>query len=316
MAITVILCTYNRCQSLSKTLESLAATQMPENVAWQVLVVDNNSSDQTRFIAKEYCHRYPDRFLYLFEPQQGKSYALNSGIREAHGDVLAFTDDDVVVDPNWLHNLTVPLQCGPWAGVGGRIFPERGFAPPHWLDTRGRYALGPLAIFDHGPDAGELAESPYGANMAFRKAMFSKFGFFRTDLGPQPGSEIRNEDAEFSSRLLSAGEQLWYEPSAVVYHAVPQNRVQKAYFLTWWFDKARADTRQLGVMKHTRWSVAGVPLYLLRRLAIWTLRWTGSVSAAQRFSNKLKVWSLAGEILESYQLPRRHLPQQNAVVRQ
>lgn len=300
MTISVILCTYNRSGSLSKALKSLAASRMPETVQWDVLVVDNNSPDDTRIVAEDFCRRYPGRFRYLFEPQQGKSHALNTGIREAMADVLAFVDDDVEVDPNWLHNLTAVLCNDGWAGVGGRILPETGFAPPGWLDTSGRYALAPLAIFDLGDNAGELREAPFGTNMAFRIEMFSKYGGFRTDLGPRPGSEIRNEDAEFGSRLLAAGERFWYEPSAVVYHAIPKARVQKGYFLTWWHDKARADIRQDGIQPHTRWFIAGVPLVFFRRLCVWTLQWVTGLNARRRFSSKLNVWGLAGAIKETH----------------
>src|SRR5208282_2321290 len=87
--ITVILCTYNRCQSLARALDSVAAQTFSESVEWEVLVVDNNSRDQTRDVAEDFCRRYPGRFRYLFEPRQGKSYALNAGIREARGDILA-----------------------------------------------------------------------------------------------------------------------------------------------------------------------------------------------------------------------------------
>jgi len=305
MKIAVILCTYNRCQSLAKTLESVAMSTLPASVQWDVLVVDNNSKDQTRSVVEDYCLRYPELFRYLFEPRQGKSYALNSGIREAQGDVLAFLDDDVKVAPNWLHNLTAALNDRELAGVGGRILPEAGFIPPRWMDTRERYGLGPLAIFDLGLEAGELKEAPFGTNMAFRKEVFSKYGDFRTDLGPQPGSEIRNEDAEFGARVLAGGERLWYEPSAVVYHAIPRARVQKAYFLAWWFDKARADVRQYGMPRNTRWHVGGMPLYLFRRLAVWTLRWITSVHSPRRFSNKVQVWKVAGTMTERYQQVHR-----------
>lgn len=298
MKITVILCTYNRGKSLAKALDSLAASVLPESTEWEVLVVDNNSTDQTREVVESFCLRFPHRFRYLFESQQGKSNALNAGIRRASGDVLAFVDDDVTVEPTWLQNLTAALQGSEWVGSGGRILPERTFQVPRWLSLKGRYALAPLAIFDLGLQAGPLTEPPFGTNMAFRKNLFEKYGCFRTDLGPRPGSEIRNEDTEFGSRLVAAGESLWYEPSAIVYHSVPHHRVQKRYFLTWWYDKARADIREFGISPDTKWSVAGVPLYLFRRLAVWAARWVLAFDPGLRFSNKLKVWGVAGQIME------------------
>jgi glycosyltransferase involved in cell wall biosynthesis len=306
MNITVILCTYNRCESLSKALESAAALRLPDSVEWEILIVDNNSNDRARDVVNEFCNRYPGRFRYLFEPQPGKSYALNSGIREARGTVLAFMDDDVTVDRLWLANLTAILQSGEWAGAGGRILPEKDFSPPRWLSLtgpRGRYALAPLALFDLGEQPGLLAEPPFGTNMAFRKEMFEKHGGFRTDLGPRPGSEIRNEDTEFGARLLTKGERIRYEPSAVVYHAISAERVQKKYYLDWWFAKGRADIRQFGIPRNS-WRVFGIPLCLFRRVAVWTLRWMVNLNPARRFHCKLAVWAKAGEIVECY----RHSP--------
>src|ERR1039458_10609075 len=90
MRITVILCTHNRCRSLAKALESVAASEVPASIEWDVLVMDNNSRHQTREVVQDFCRRYPGRFRYLFEPQPGKSYALNSGVREARAEIVAF----------------------------------------------------------------------------------------------------------------------------------------------------------------------------------------------------------------------------------
>jgi glycosyltransferase involved in cell wall biosynthesis len=316
MKITVILCTCNRCQSLAKALESVAASALPASVDWEVVVVDNNSSDQTRQIVEDFRQRYPGRFRYLFEPQQGKSSALNAGIRAAHGDILVFTDDDVTMEATWLQNLTVTLRNKEWAGAGGRVLPERTFSPPPWLSLEVRYSLGPLALFDLGPDAHELTEAPFGNNMAFKSALFKKYGGFRTDLGPRFSSRDARktgEDTEFSDRLLAAGERLWYEPSAIVYHAVTANRVQKKYFLEWWFDKSRSQIRTRGIPHDAKLYVAGIPLYLFSRLAVWILRWMIGISPSRRFSCKLSVWTVAGAILECYRqrCSRRRVPGQD-----
>src|SRR5690348_15508289 len=128
--ITVIVCTYNRCRDLAGALDGVAASRMPTSVTWEILVVDNNSTDQTREVVEGFDHRYPGRFRYVFEPRPGKSFALNTGIANARGEVLAFVDDDVTVEPTWLHNLTAELHDGKWAGAGGRILPPEGFKPP------------------------------------------------------------------------------------------------------------------------------------------------------------------------------------------
>ena len=294
------MCTYNRCRSLAKALESVAASELPASVEWEVFVVDNNSQDQTHGVVEEFCRRFPGRCRYVTETQQGKSYALNTGIREADGEILAFMDDDVIVEPDWLQNLTGALHNPQWAGAGGRILPKWAGPPPTWIPIKEWLGLAPLVMFDLGPEAGTLTELPVGANMAFRKEIFQRYGGFRTDLGPRPGSEIRGEDSEFGSRILAAGEKLRYEPSAVVYHAVPQNRLRKQYFLRWWFDRGRADVLATGSAAKTKWRVAGVPLHLFRRVVMGCLRWMVAVEPSRRFSRKLTVWFLTGQILENY----------------
>ena len=307
MRISVILCTHNRSQSLIKALDSIAAQAIPESVEWEVLVVDNNSTDRTREVIEEFSRRHPGRFRYVFELQLGVSSARNAGIREARGEVLAFTDDDLTVEPTWLQNLTGGLKTGEWAGAGGRILCGNTFDPPEWLALEGPYSmLGVLcAHFDLGDKPLELDRAPYGANMAFRKEVFEKYGGFRTDLGPSPGNEMRNEDTEFGRRLRRRGARLRYEPSAVVYHPVPVNRVEKGYFLKWWFEFGRALVREWGQGP----SVFGVPrpYFNILKLATLTLgtrvwKWMLALNPPKRFYNKCWVWVTAGQIQEYFSL--------------
>src|SRR5690349_7148849 len=126
--ITVIVCTHNRCQGLAKSLDSIAASIVPNSLDWEILVVDNNSSDDTAKIVHDVCNRYPRRFRYVFEPNEGLSNARNAGIKQAKGNIIVFTDDDLTVAPTWLGNLTAKLHDGRWAGAGGRILPATAFA--------------------------------------------------------------------------------------------------------------------------------------------------------------------------------------------
>jgi glucosyl-dolichyl phosphate glucuronosyltransferase len=303
MDVTVVICTYNRSELLAQALESVSRQALPSSIEWEVLVVDNNSTDRTSPIVQEYIQRSPGLFRYLFEPAAGKSHALNAAIREARGDILAFTDDDVTVEPTWLQNLTAELQKGEWAGAGGPVLPQRSFSLPPWLSADYPRTFAPLALFNLGPRPCALRESPYGNNMAFRRTMFEKYGGFRTDLGPQPDSRNSRkcEDSEFGHRLLAAGERLRYEPSAKVYHAMPETRLRKQYFLTWWFDKGRSDLCEFGIPSGVKWIIGGIPLYLFRRLIVWTLRWAIAVVPSRKFFCHTQVRWLVGQIVESWQ---------------
>ncbi len=174
MMQTVILCTYNRGKDLCRALESLAAQRLPAFVNWEILVVDNGSSDNTREIVEAYCARYPGRFRYVLEPHPGKSYALNTGISKSQGEILAFTDDDATFAPDWLYNLTSSLHDGQWAGAGGRTLPSQPFTPPRWLSLKGAFDMSGIvaATFDKGDQPVHLDDAPYGVNMAFRKKVF------------------------------------------------------------------------------------------------------------------------------------------------
>jgi glycosyltransferase involved in cell wall biosynthesis len=271
-------------------------------IAWEVLVVDNNSLDQTRAVVQSFCQRYAGRFRYVFEPTPGKSYALNSGIADARGQVLAFVDDDVSVEPTWLQNLTGELLRDPsLAGIGGRTLPAGDFARPPWLSKNMTgWGEAVFAYFDMGDKPIALTRPPYGANMAFRKSIFDRYGGFRADLGPSPGSQIRNEDTEFGRRVMAAGERLRYEPSAVVYHPLPQGRITQEYFFSWWFDYGRALMKERGDRPNLfgiRWDYWS----LLARFAEISIRTLGarfSPRPSKRFDFKCKIWRNKGQIAE------------------
>jgi glucosyl-dolichyl phosphate glucuronosyltransferase len=289
---------------------------VPSSVEWEVLVVDNNSKDKTRVVVQEFCDRYPGRYRYFLEPLQGLSNARNSGIREARGDIVAFVDDDVTVEPAWLQNLTAELLDGKWAGAGGRIRPHQGFVPPDWLNLGGEFYLdGSLVLFDLGDNACELDQPPFGTNMAFQRAMFEKYGGFRTDLGRCGDSLIGNEETEFGQRLKAGGERLWYVPSAVVYHPVPEQRLKKSYLRRWWYSYGRSIVRQTGKGP----SIREVPGFYLRRLK-GGLRWMffsnpdWPLYPDWRFYAEIQVCLAAGEIVEILRLARQKASNDKAAV--
>ena len=301
MKIGIVLCTYNRCGVLPNALESIAASELPAGIEWEILIIDNNSSDRTHEVSEEFCRRMPSRFRYIFEGRPGKSFALNTGIAASDADVLVFVDDDVVVERTWLDRLTAPLfESDRWAGVGGPVVVQWPTQAPRWL-PRGPYALGPLAGFMLGGKAEEVFSPLIGANMAYRASMFRNLGGFRTDLGPSPNKNIPrvSEDSEFGRRVLAAGERLFYEPAAIVHHPAYQERLKKEYFQRWWYAKGVGNIRSEEVRVGPGTIVfLKVPLHIYRRLAVWTLRWLTAIEPSYRFECKLKVWCMLGTAAE------------------
>ena len=299
MKASILVCTFNRADALAASLRSLAQLSVPPDLTWEIVIVDNNSNDHTRAVAESFSTEFPGRFRYLFEPRQGKSFALNTGIKEAKGDILAFTDDDATVDPCWLAQLTDAIEKFDCVGVGGKIVPVWNFPRPDWLILEGPHRLMDAVVsLDLGPEPHPIKAAVYGVNMAFRKQAFEKYGGFRKDLGPTVGNEVRGEDSEFCRRLIKAGENLVYVPGAVVYHPVERKRIEKRYFQVWYLGRGRASVREGGIPSNAI-RYFGVPRYLFASLGRNLLKWLFCPSAQRRFYHKLSAYETWGQILES-----------------
>jgi glycosyltransferase involved in cell wall biosynthesis len=303
--ISVLICTYNRCDSLRTTLASLAAMVLPQDFAWEVIVVDNNSSDGTKRVVEDFARSgIPAR--YLFESTQGKSYALNSGIKQARGDIIAFTDDDVVVDKHWLSGLLEAFERYDCDGVAGRVvavWPEQ---KPVWFQHGGRYpSARAIVAFDLGLDACEASAPPPGANWAFRRKIFDNCGLFRTDLGRNGrmgDAFLGGEDTEFFWRITrNFKAKVVYTPTAIVFHPVTEDRTTRQYFLLWCLHAGRSQMRLEGIPS---WAVCyfGVPRYYFRSLAVNFLRWLTSLHSIPRFYYKQQTYMYAGLVSEARRL--------------
>lgn len=302
MHISVILCTYNRCESLQKVLNDLKNLRVPEGILYEILVIDNNSSDGTRFVVEAVSAEMPEIFKYIFEPRQGKSFALNRGISVAQGKIIAFTDDDVEIDPEWLVEIKRAFEVHDCVGIGGRIVATWKFAKPSWYEENGPYKLLTVIVkLDLGEDPCELRVPPPGANMAFRRSAFEKYGQFRDDLGPNPGDLVRGEDAEFCWRLIRGGERIMYAPKALVYHPVEEKRIKKEYFESWYFDQGRASVRMEGIPGGAT-LYFGIPRYYFRNFVAILVKWACCLSRKRRFYYKLRLYQVAGQIAETYTL--------------
>lgn len=297
--ISVVVCTYNRSKILRAALQSLSAMTVPPDVQWELIVIDNNSQDETADAVAQFSKTSPVDVRYVFETQQGKSHALNRGIREAHGDIIAFTDDDVIVDKLWLFHISKTFQDFECMAVAGKVVPAWSGSKPHWFYEERPYPLGfAIAHFDLGGTARRITQSGFGANVAFTKEAFAKYGLFRTDLGPIKDVHMSGEETEFFGRLINGREVIAYTPDAVVHHPVEKARVRKAYFQSWYFNFGRSQVRVEGVPKNAV-RYFGVPRYLFRMIARNVLGWICTLDSQRRFHNKIHVYCIAGMMAES-----------------
>lgn len=301
MDISVVLATYNRAASLQVTLESFAAQEFPSTLSWELLVVDNNSSDDTAGTIRRFTQRLGPRVRYIFEGQQGRSAALNAGIAQAAGDVIAFTDDDVILDRNWLSQMHRAFDDPSVSAVGGRILPLWRGPQPKWLEMDGQQAV---VNFDLGDQSKEIQIAPMGANSAFRKEMFPKYGLFRLDLGVRGSKHtITCDDTEFGGRLMAGREKIVYCPTAVIHHPVDPARTTKKYFLTWYFYNGVSLTRTGGLPTEGVFYF-GIPRWLFGRLLRSVGNWFATLNPERRFQAKLKVCQSIGQIVECHRLSR------------
>lgn len=257
MDASIVICTHNRAAKLQRTLRVLADMAVPREAAWELIVVDNNSTDATRSVCDSYRSTLP--VAYIFEPRQGKSIALNRGIAEAQGALLVFTDDDVDVDRHWLAALLEAARRYPDASfLGGKVLPLWESEPPRWiLEHLGR--LHTNVHVDRGEREGcvtdfmQNGEPPFlvGANLAIRPSALSTRYRFQEDVGPQ-GSDrlgqgnVRGEEINLEERLLAAGHIGIYVPQAVVYHRHPPERQCERYVRKYFFGSGISNVRLSG----------------------------------------------------------------------
>jgi glycosyltransferase involved in cell wall biosynthesis len=283
--VSVVISTYNRCSLLARALESLQQ-QDTTDVSYEILVVDNNSTDETRSITQSFVDQNPERLRYVFEPKQGLSHARNAGIARARASIIAFTDDDVRVSSNWVSRIKAGFTAEPNVDfLGGKVLPHWDGMPPRWL-TRAHWT--PLALLDYGDqpfyvNAGRPI-SLIGANCAFRKKAFDQVGLFRADFQRVKNGVGSLEDHELLLRLWQAGRKGIYLPDVTVTADVQPERLQKTYHREWHTGHGRfhAMLRSDLLERSKLGKIFGVPAHLYRRALTDSVRWTISQSLGQR----------------------------------
>jgi glucosyl-dolichyl phosphate glucuronosyltransferase len=296
MDVSVIVCTYNRAASLDGTLKAIADQLTPPGLAWELLVVDNNSVDGTRQVIDAFAATGRIRLHYLFEPRQGLSHARNAGIGRAKGAIVAFTDDDVIPNPDWITCVATCLKETGADIMGGRILPLWEHAPPPWLAARPRLRY-PFAIMDH-PVASPVVDARgipnvWGANMAFRREVFARIGLFDPSLGVAGRKLYRGEELELVRRALAAGSRAVYDPRSVVRHRITAARMRRRYVSRLSFEQAEGEALTQAPRPGRRWF--GTPLFMYRKASSRLGSWLWA--AARRRPDAFDRWLVCCEIL-------------------
>jgi len=259
--ISVALCTWNRSALLRKALQEFTHLEPASGVEWEVLVVDNNSTDETPDVLAEFVTRLPLRSLH--EPSAGKSNAANLAVREARGDYILWTDDDVLVASDWLREYVAAFQRYPDADVfGGRIDPWFEGTPPRWLAEGFGAVAAVYAAKDLGLPEGPAPESfyPFGANMALKRSAHVRHPF-DPRIGPRKDTCIPGEEWMLVRALRRDGSQIVWVPNARVRHFIPRARQTQAYLRGYFHGQGEL----LAKMETKR----GLGLWLGRPLWLW-----------------------------------------------
>ena len=264
MHVSIIICTYNRSRSLLNTLESIDKMKVPAGILWEVIVIDNNSSDNTQEKVLSYnFNNHPVQLRYIKEENQGVAFARNLGIQESTGEIIVFMDDDEVADTLWLAKILEPFNTNSADCVGGKIlvkYPE-GYKKPVWLLNELEGFIGKL---DYGGEKPMLLDNPetpvFTGNSAFSRRVFKEAGLFNTQLGRRGTQTFGGEDVEMSRRILKAGFSIFYQPEAVVYHIIGQDKLKKNYFRKLHFFEG--EKRGYFIDQPPGKNIIGIPLYI------------------------------------------------------
>lgn len=244
--ISVVISTYNRAGLLADAVRSVLAQDGAP--PFEVVVVDNNSTDDTRRVVEAMMPEAGGRLRYVFEGKQGVSHGRNAGVAASRAEFVAFTDDDVRARSTWVATVRQAFAEHPWASfVGGRVFPRWPGPVPAWLTPE---HWSPLALVDYGevPVRVDL-ERPIclvSANLAVRRSAFEQAGGFDPYYQHRPGASSACEDQELELRILRAGGAGLYLPDVVIEAEVQPNRLTRAYHRKWHVDHGRALATLLG----------------------------------------------------------------------
>ena len=295
----LIIPTFNRSALLRKSLESVKRAEVPAGVILEVTVVDNKSSDDTPLVYEVIKSDFSHSLNYVFEPRQGRSSALNAGIRSTAGQLVGIIDDDEEIDSQWINRAVSTFRSGDVDFIGGPYVPNWGAEPPAWLP---KDYLGVIGWIDAGPHVAPYGPSfpgiLMGGNVVFTREILTRVGFYKTNVSRTGTRLLAGEDEDMYSRLLEAGARGFYLPELKIYHYIPPERLTKKYFRRWCF--WRGVSR--GVLDRESRSpvvyLAGIPRWLYGKATRGLIEMSRTVVAKTEpdhtFSSELAIWDLAG----------------------
>src|SRR5918911_3535260 len=293
--ITVIIATYNRAAMLPDALESVLA-QDARGVRYEVIVVDNNSPDQTREVVDSFIAPGHTNLRFLFEGRQGVAHARNTALAHARGKILAFTDDDVRVAPDWIRMIKRSLEEHPEVDcVGGKVLPLWREEPPAWLTVK---HWSPLALVDYG-EKNVYTNTDWPlclvtANLAIRREVFDRIGLFAPACQRVKDGIGSTEDHELQLRFWETGGQGLYDPRLVVHADVQPERMAKDYHRRWHTGHGRfTSMMRLKDYEVARARLFGVSSFLYKQAFLDCLTWlrftlTGNSPMAFRTEIRLR----------------------------
>jgi GT2 family glycosyltransferase len=266
----VVVCTRNRAQLLAGACEAILQQDYAPAL-WRLVIVDNASTDDTFAAARELERRYEGRVRAVREPEIGHCAARNAGIRATTAPIIAFTDDDALPDPAWLRTLVASLTDGNALAAGGPVVPVITGEPPKWfLPDFVPY----LAIWEPPRGTTELRynEYPRGVNLAFRREVFERFGFFNTSLGLKEGRPLYCDETEMCLRIERAGERIVYAPHSLVRHCVEAERLTVDWITRRFDAQGRSEAIVQWIHGGLRGVLSGLRLHLGNYPAVhWTV---------------------------------------------
>ena len=232
--ISVIICTHNRAELINTALQSLCEQSLAFN-EYEVIVVDNNSTDHTRSVVEKFASKYTN-IRYCLETKIGLSNARNRGWREAQGEYVAYTDDDCKLPSQWLSVAKEIIEQRSYVLFGGPFFPFYDSPKPFWFRDSYRSR-------GFGDDARFLTqrEDLIGNNIFIRRSLLEKLGGFNTYLGMSGKQIAYGEETELQMRVRETMPELgiFYESRLYVYHLVRAERMKIGWLIREFFAKGR-----------------------------------------------------------------------------